>query len=182
MDKIGSKERAPALAILELDSAKVSGKMNEDEWVKAVQAYWKRWGGKGVVVDDLQVAAVGREQLLLALAKEWSRGSHVSRCHDKHLKVKESVDDYLRQKHATLLALKLETKWTASEAEFESLWKLYNGGLQYGSCLSTGHNLHQVSTCRKQMFSQRTNLVLRLFKCCCICTWNNLTRHCCSAQ
>ena len=47
--------------------------------------------------------------------------------------VQDSLDGFMRAKHATLLALRLDTKWTASQEEHERLWKLYIAGLPHGA-------------------------------------------------
>lgn len=39
----------------------------------------------------------------------------------------------MRVKHATLLALRLDDTWSASQNEFSRLWKLYQAGLPFGA-------------------------------------------------
>jgi hypothetical protein len=63
---IGSKERAPKLALLELDlrlrscgaSSGAVG-MSDEEYVERIKAYWDQWGAKGCVVDDFRTVIRG---------------------------------------------------------------------------------------------------------------------------
>jgi hypothetical protein len=42
----------------------------------------------------------------------------------------------MRIKHATLLNLRLDSQWTASQGELGRLWKLYLAGLTFGTSTS----------------------------------------------
>lgn len=75
--KIGEKERAPKLAMIHLDRI-VPVKMPDAEYVETVEKYWRKWGSKGVVVNDLQEACKGREGLLASPVQAWSEEPHVS--------------------------------------------------------------------------------------------------------
>lgn len=83
-DSIGTKERAPALALLHLDARVRSlapegvKAMGDEDYKSAVEAYWRRWGSKGVVVDDLAGQWEGKEILLASTVQAWTEEGHVS--------------------------------------------------------------------------------------------------------
>ena len=79
---IGSRERAPALAILDLDiqlSIASEDRLLTEEWTRAVESYWARWGAKGVVLPDLLSVIGQRRGEMLELAKQWLAGETVCR-------------------------------------------------------------------------------------------------------
>jgi hypothetical protein len=77
---IGQKERAPKLALLELDwrlrRGGVGGR-KEDAWKAAVRSYWEVWGGKGCVVEDLLGVVQsdeGRESVIRDMLEAVTKG------------------------------------------------------------------------------------------------------------
>jgi hypothetical protein len=79
---IGTKERSPLLAILELDSKRGGGaNAVSDQWMKDVETYWSRWGSRQPVVTELENVIAGSEEKLqkvLAMLEEKRNVSHVS--------------------------------------------------------------------------------------------------------
>jgi N-terminal acetyltransferase B complex non-catalytic subunit len=63
--KIGEKERAPLLAILELDNVlvKAGGEstMKDRIFEGYIRDYWGRWGSKGCVVSEIEGICDGEE-------------------------------------------------------------------------------------------------------------------------
>ncbi|ORX35576.1 N-acetyltransferase B complex non catalytic subunit-domain-containing protein [Kockovaella imperatae] len=112
---IGAKERAPALALLELGE--------EVDWQTKVEAYWSQWGAKGSVVSELE-GIVGernetkREALVIMLEKLDS--GHTS------------LAEYRRVVNRELLLLRVRPAEWHTESHFDSLTALYAEGLQYG--------------------------------------------------
>lgn len=82
---IGQKERAPALAELDLDcklaqmDPKHENVMPVECWIDLIDIYWNRWGSKGCVIEDLLSVCKGREKALKGILIEQCSGSYV-RC------------------------------------------------------------------------------------------------------
>jgi len=61
-ESIGTRERAPKLALLQLDNEVEDGlKMAVGDWDALVAAYWTRWGSKVSVITELEGVAAGEE-------------------------------------------------------------------------------------------------------------------------
>ena len=64
-EEIGAKERAPRLALLELDTklkcADHALALSLDKWTESVQEYWAKWGSKGSIVSELGGLVEGDE-------------------------------------------------------------------------------------------------------------------------
>lgn len=137
---IGAKERAPALAVLHLDNKIEDGKMSDEEYKEAVGRYWRQWGGKGVVIDDLQGAWNGRERVLASPLQAWAEEDHVSSVtrtlswdQDLSSFVQTDSSSYLSGKHARLLLFRLKADgWEPTEDEFKWTWDYYRTGCKYG--------------------------------------------------
>lgn len=79
--EVGQKERAPCLALLELDNSVPELKrMSMGEWEKMVDTYWSRWGSKGSIVTELEgIATVpSKREYISRILVDRSSGSHVS--------------------------------------------------------------------------------------------------------
>ena len=79
-ERIGAKERAPMLALLEMERERKA--MKEDEWFESVERYWQRWGSKGCVVSELEGIAGadhGRMGRLMEMTRKRATEGHVSR-------------------------------------------------------------------------------------------------------
>ncbi|KAI9639157.1 N-acetyltransferase B complex non catalytic subunit-domain-containing protein [Dioszegia hungarica] len=121
---IGTKERAPALALLHLDARAEEGRMSEADFREAIERYWRRWGSKGLVVDDLKHIWVEREGPMAGLLQAWSEEDHTD------------ISSYLAGKHARLLMFRLKANgWKATEEEFVSTWAYYLAGTTYAANL-----------------------------------------------
>jgi len=75
-ESIGSSERAPKLALLQLDNEVDTGaKMAAEEWDGLVAAYWSRWSSKASVVTELEGVVAGdegkRSRLHKLLEEKW---------------------------------------------------------------------------------------------------------------
>ena len=140
--EIGEKERAPRLAILELDQTlkqtNHSTTMSIEDWSGKAMEYWERWGSKGSVVTEMEGVVGEDEAKAEALVKILGNvtASHVSFRHESWLIYQETPDEYRRVVNKELLLLRTRAaSWTADEAYLRSLSKLYNDGLRYGELL-----------------------------------------------
>ena len=84
-ERLGEKERAPLLAMLEVDlhiaEAEMSGTLKPDEWITQLQRYWDRWGSKGCVVSELE-GIIGKDEVrtgkLVEMMRTRTTERHVS--------------------------------------------------------------------------------------------------------
>ncbi|BEI85550.1 hypothetical protein CcaverHIS002_0509510 [Cutaneotrichosporon cavernicola] len=119
--KIGEKERAPILAVLELD---LKAPMPEAEWEATVRDYLARWGGKWTAQSDLTGVVGTHAAVLKGIMKEAASQPHS----DERSFVARAV--------AELYLLSVDPP-TPSMDEVRSLWDLYSAGLAYGKNLTT---------------------------------------------
>lgn len=89
----GDHERAPSLALLELDmrlrqapfsedeSNHKWKQLSEDDWKQEVERYWTRWGSKGSTVVELEAIAEDKQQRLEEFLTSCSTAKHVSSTH-----------------------------------------------------------------------------------------------------
>ena len=81
--EIGEKERAPRLAVLELDEVLAkshhASAMPDEQWTDMAEAYWSRWGSKGSVVTELEGIVSGNAAKQAALEQLLGKieGTHV---------------------------------------------------------------------------------------------------------
>ncbi|KAK4685849.1 N-terminal acetyltransferase B complex non-catalytic subunit, partial [Tremellales sp. Uapishka_1] len=126
-EHIGKKERAPMLALLELEmrvrNAQNNGKTDE-EWVEMVKVYWERWGSKGSCVTEIE-GVIGGDEPRLALVLELLMGF----CERKHSDLKS----YFEVVHSKVFVLRNGPK--AADSEVPICWGLYKEGLVYGKNL-----------------------------------------------
>lgn len=52
--------------------------MSEADFRESIERYWRSWGSKGLVVDDLKHVWKGREGPMAGLLQAWSEEEHVS--------------------------------------------------------------------------------------------------------
>lgn len=120
--KIGEKERAPLLALLELDMQAPA--LPEEEWEATVRDYLARWGGKWTAQSDLAGIAGTRAEALKKIMKEAAGRSHA----DERSFVARAV--------AELYLLSVDPP-APSMDEARRLWELYTAGLAYGKNLTS---------------------------------------------
>lgn len=122
VESMGSKERAPALARLELDAAlRKRGKgLPESEWTAKVNAYLDRWGSKWTTVDELpRIAGSDRSDALRQIVTA-SKKPHT----DERTFCAQSVAE-----------LYLIDPKAAGPAAAKPYWDLYEAGLAYSTSL-----------------------------------------------
>lgn len=120
--KIGEKERAPILALLELDM--LAPTMPEDEWEATVRDYLARWGGKWTAHGDLAGVAGTHTGALKAVMKEAAGRPH------------SDERSFVAQAVAELYLLSADSP-APSMGDARRLWELYTAGLGYGKNLAT---------------------------------------------
>lgn len=81
-ESVGERERAPLLAILELDLAVGQEvKASDKDWTRDVDAYWSRWGSKGPIVSEFEGIVKGddgKRAKVIQMLQERSQNTHVS--------------------------------------------------------------------------------------------------------
>ncbi|WVR06742.1 hypothetical protein IAU60_003777 [Kwoniella sp. DSM 27419] len=127
-NKIGSKERAPALARLALQ-AQLSAKgiehnitLDDADWLKNVEAYWTQWASKGSIVSELEgIARPGKNDVLRDFV---SRQAGLPHSDEQAFREVVNAEIYLLRQR--------EAAWMPSLDDADRHWKLYKEGLQYG--------------------------------------------------
>lgn len=112
--RIGDKERAPLLAVLEQATC------GQDEWETSLRAYLARWGSKWTTVSELAGIAGDRSERVREIVAET-------------IKPFEDERRFCTRSVAELYLRKGRTESTLEEAK--RLWKLYLDGLAYGKNL-----------------------------------------------
>ncbi|OCF31945.1 hypothetical protein I316_06328 [Kwoniella heveanensis BCC8398] len=132
-EKIGNKERAPALARLELQallrSQGAQGEVvwSDENWSKAVEQYWIQWGSKGSIVTEL-VGIVGEDKIRQDLVLKFL----VEQVGQKHT----DEQTFCEQADAEIYLLRQrETGWRPTSDDIRKYWNLYAEGLVYGKSL-----------------------------------------------
>ncbi|CAK9781194.1 hypothetical protein CC85DRAFT_331142 [Cutaneotrichosporon oleaginosum] len=120
--KIGAKERAPLLALLELDMRAPS--LSEEEWEATVHEYLARWGGKWTAQSDLAGIVGTHGDTLKKVMKEAAGCPHTD------------VGSFVSRAVAELYLLSVDPP-TPSVDEARRLWELYSAGLAYGKNLTS---------------------------------------------
>ncbi|WWD16993.1 hypothetical protein CI109_101429 [Kwoniella shandongensis] len=131
-DKVGSKERAPALALIELrcrsrtKSEKTTETANDIDDVEKVQEYWIRWGSKGSIITEIEgIWGDGeRKEKIVEFLKQQAARRHTDE------------QSYREQVNASIIMLRdRDAEWVPSLEDIERYWTLYREGLQYGKNL-----------------------------------------------
>ncbi|WVF71131.1 hypothetical protein IAT40_005928 [Kwoniella sp. CBS 6097] len=131
--EIGSKERAPAVARLELqDILRLKGieggvVLSDEDWLKAVEQYWIQWGAKGSIVTELEGIAgedSKRQELLVNFIMQQSTQKHTDE------------QTFNEQVNASIYILRQRQKaWLPTSDNIRRYWDLYTEGLVYGKNL-----------------------------------------------
>ncbi|KAL7423966.1 mitochondrial distribution and morphology [Cryptotrichosporon argae] len=119
---IGRRERAPFLALLELDVT--AGTMG-DAWEAKVEEYWAAWGATGGVVTELEGVCGDDErkkETVLRLMRDAAKAQYTD------------LKGYLRLVNAETYLLR-STTLTPTVHLARRLWDLYAAGLPYGAKL-----------------------------------------------
>ncbi|GMK53932.1 hypothetical protein CspeluHIS016_0105180 [Cutaneotrichosporon spelunceum] len=119
--QIGEKERAPLLAVLELD---LQAPMPEAEWEATMREYLARWGSKWTTQSELAGVVGTHGEVLKSIMKEGAAQPHS----DERSFVARAV--------AELYLLSVDPP-TPSMDEARRLWDLYSAGLAYGKNLAS---------------------------------------------
>nr|ODN99855.1 hypothetical protein L204_02295 [Cryptococcus depauperatus CBS 7855] len=136
--EIGSKERAPQLARLELDlllrkeslSSKADAKshlLDDETWLKVMKHYWSQWSAKGSIVTEIEgiwgPEGPGRDRILKFLT-------------ERTLQQHTDEQSYRQQVNAEILILRnKDADWIHADEDVKRCWILYTEGLQYGKNL-----------------------------------------------
>ncbi|WOO81229.1 N-alpha-acetyltransferase 25, NatB auxiliary subunit [Vanrija pseudolonga] len=128
--RIGGKERAPLLALLELDDTlrrlQVAGAapLEQPAWEDAVRRYLARWGSKGSTITELVGVAGERLPRVVEIVKEVTAKPYAT---EKEYLARSVAEQFLLRQHGE--------EWAPTLADAEAYWALYLDGLQYGKNL-----------------------------------------------
>ncbi|WVW84264.1 hypothetical protein I302_106294 [Kwoniella bestiolae CBS 10118] len=132
-EQIGSKERAPSLARLEIQSILRKPQVQSDlvlddeKWLEAVEKYWVQWGSKGSIVSELE-GIVGDD----AQRKWLVEGLMTRQASRKH----SDEQSFREQVNASIYLIRQKSRdWVVTMREIEKYWELYLSGIQYGKNL-----------------------------------------------
>ncbi|WRT66679.1 uncharacterized protein IL334_003639 [Kwoniella shivajii] len=131
--EIGSKERAPSLARLELQSSirrknvPSSILLDDERWLKLVEQYWIKWGSKGPIVTELEGIIgdddIERKEIMREFVTKQAR-SHTD---EQSFREQVNAEIYLlRNKNA---------EWKPTPEGVKKYWDLYLSGSKYGKNL-----------------------------------------------
>ncbi|ODN77635.1 hypothetical protein L202_04793 [Cryptococcus amylolentus CBS 6039] len=127
--EIGSKERAPALALLSIDSvlqelAQKGEAISNDAWPTRAASYWAQWSAKGSIISEVEgFTAVNsaRKEKVYALVQQSAK------------KEASNEKEFKEKVHAETLLLRAQpASWVPQEDDVEKWWALYKAGLDYG--------------------------------------------------
>ncbi|WWC88996.1 uncharacterized protein L201_003913 [Kwoniella dendrophila CBS 6074] len=133
--EIGSKERSPLLAKLELQLILRKNKMiksdiilENDKWIKEVEKYWISWGSKGSIITEIEG---------LVEKDDEERRDLVRRFLEKQASQQHSDEQSFREQvNAQIYLLRDKPSgWKPTLEEVKEYWELYLSGLQYGKNL-----------------------------------------------
>ena len=143
-EAIGTKERAPLLAQLDMDkqirALQMTSPITDDDWKAKMTLYWEKWGSRGCVIEDVDSVLgdiPGRLKVVLEILQPAAEISHVSLTPVEYLSImltwETSLHLYLRRLHAELLLLRHRPPgWLPDDSDIRRLWELYASGLRYG--------------------------------------------------
>lgn len=128
--RIGGKERAPLLALLELDDTlrrlQIAGALELPAWEDAVRRYLARWGSKGSTITELTGVAGGRLPRVVELVQEVMTKPYGT---EKEYLARSVAEQFLLREHSK------DDGWAPTLADAEAYWGLYLDGLQHGKNL-----------------------------------------------
>ncbi|WVQ72776.1 hypothetical protein IAR50_002336 [Cryptococcus sp. DSM 104548] len=128
-EKIGAKERAPALALLSIDSVQERAQKGGviPDWSTRAASYWAQWSAKGSIVSEVEgltTSNPSRKDVVYAFVRQ-SAG-----------KAAENEKEFKEKVYAELLLLRASpVDWVPREEDVEKWWALYNDGLAHGKNL-----------------------------------------------
>ncbi|OCF74339.1 hypothetical protein I204_04710 [Kwoniella mangroviensis CBS 8886] len=132
--ELGTKERSPSLARLELQKILRKNQPQSDRvwdnetWLKAVEKYWIHWGSKGSIVTEIEGVLDKDDE---------ERKGLVERLMDKQASQQHTDEQAFREQiNSTIYIFRQKSKdWKPNLEEIKKYWDLYLSGILYGETL-----------------------------------------------